>query len=264
MLLSDLENLIKTHNSNWLHPLVQSYDTNPPTGCNYDAGAIIDAPTPIGIAAPSHVTRNPSSALLELGNPPSKWAAVGTVIDDDARPSTYPASDPDISSIILVVGINYGQQSAKNDYTTLRGGPNGAMPSTVFDSTGLRGKLNKVLTHFGITLSGCSALIATNYFPWITSDSWCSIFANSIAEVWLLNRFGYPNPHKPILDLISSLNAVPLPLAGVVFHGANCAVPILALETINRIRVTHGMPAIPCILCDNLAGGGTPSNYLLM
>jgi hypothetical protein len=262
MLLSNLENLINTHNSNWLHPLVKSYDTKLPTGCYLPAGAIIDAPAPIGIATPSTVTRAPSSALLNIGGNPTKWAAVGTVIDQSAGPQNNPHQNPDIDSVFLVVGINYGQKSTANDYTTAS--PTGAMPSTVFDSTGLRGKLNTVLTNFKlkIKLPDSFALIATNYFPWITSDSWGSICANSIAEAWLLNSFGYPDPHAPILNLISGLSAVPL--AGIVFHGANCAVPILALETINRIRASHGMPAIPCILCDNLAPGGTLSNYLLM
>lgn len=264
MLLSNLEDLINTHNSNWLHPLVQLSDTKLRTGCYLPAGAIIDAPAAIKIPSLSRVTGSPSSALLKLGNPPSKWAAIGTVIDDSAPPESCPTNgDPVIDSAVLVVGINYGQQSAANDYTTLRGAsPNGAMPLTVFDSTGLRGKLNTVLTNLKIKLPASFALIATNYFPWITSGSWCSICSNSIAEAWLLKQFGYDDPDLPIIHLIRALSGKRPTLDAVVFHGANCAVPVLALETIKKIPPPHS--SIPMIFCDNLAGGGTPSNYLLI
>ena len=186
--------------------------------------------------------------------------AVGAVLDDAP---TAPKLDLDV---VVAVGINYTQFS----------GPDCAAKVLApgWRSTDMRKRLDLALTYldgacFGGTIKRRFAgkippfhLVAVNFFPWVTRKKWTKVIPNAIAEALVLRCWGYDHPAKHIADLIGSIaasNAGTDTLAGqvplVVFHGAGCAVPYLALETIRLLA--PGNVRTNYVFCDNLTLPGS-------
>ena len=190
----------------------------------------------------------------ELKHPQSNESlAVGAILD---RATNVAGEDLDLDVVILV-GINYTQFDAKAKHVVI---PPDWRDTVMWRSLGLAlqdldSKCFKGdiacrypvdLTQLPIVTPKPFHLVAVNYFPWITRSEWGAIGLNSIAESLALRCWGYPNPSGHIAELISKLS-VKSPgdcaLVGnvpfVVFHGAQNAVPYLALETMRALSPTH-------------------------
>jgi len=191
--------------------------------------------------------------------------AVGAVLD--ATPIA-PGLDLDV---VVAVGINYTQFSKKNGSAAMVGLP-------AWRAAGMRPRLDLTLTYldgacFGGTIEKRFAgkiprfhLVAVNFFPWVTRDQWTQIGRtktgektnlNAIAEALVLRCWGYDHPATHIAGLIDSIaaispgtNALAGDLPFVVFHGADCAVPYLAIETIRMLAL--GNVRTNYVFCDNL------------
>lgn len=170
-------------------------------------------------------------------SPTGKCVAVGSIIDDDLH-----SKEEDLP-VIIAVGINYGQGS---DYLLGNVG--------LLDSTKMRSKLLKVLESLrkecaNFPESKSFHLVAANFFPWITDNSWGEYALNSIEEMALIKCIGHEDPCEHVAELISSLEET-APLTAVVFHGANNSVPFLGDALLRSVKSR----AFNAIFCDNLAG----------
>jgi len=186
------------------------------------------------------ILRDPAS------NPPEGKVAVVATIDDLTE-----REGKDLP-VILAVGINYGQ-GAK--YLT--------SPVSLWHATGMRTKLDKVFATLRTgTKTKCVTpkfsnpseyhLVATNFFPWITQKSWSACKLNSIEEMLLINCHDFRDPYAHIEEICRGLKKE---LQGLVFHGANNAVPLMGAEFIrSRMPSADKTPRPDIIFCDNLAG----------
>jgi hypothetical protein len=112
-------------------------------------------------------------------------------------------------------------------------------------------------------------LVAVNFFPWVTRHEWTELNLNAIAEALVLRCWGYDHPAKHIADLIDLIgakkpgtSALADEIPFVVFHGANCAVPYLALETIGLLE--PGDVSTNYVFCDNLSLPFPPVNAVTL
>ncbi|MBX3741232.1 MAG: hypothetical protein KF712_09600 [Akkermansiaceae bacterium] len=180
-------------------------------------------------------------------NRDSGLVAAGAVIDSNS-------SDADLP-VVLVVGINYGQGSS---YL------NSSIP--ISDDTKMRDRLGRVIGH--LKDNGCPPghmdddtefhLVAANFFPWITSQSWSSFDFNSIEESALIRCWGYKCPIAYIESLFDEFEGAKN-LEAIVFHGANNATSYLGNCLISRLRDTGKLDNnLEIIFCDNLAPGFSP------
>lgn len=211
--------------------------------------------------------------------------SVGAVLDKRSDPGRTGGSPPgDDLPVVLAVGINYGQQQAR-DYLQ--------RPPGIYDDTGLRPGLEAVVNglmqrghHERPLKNGYYHLVAANFFPWITTEGWADCTKSVLTEELLLRYFGWPNPLEFIYALVPELHRlcrdVDRPEQGlthVVFHGAQsaaarCGVAVVAqltqeitaagLERVPLHRASRPLadpshprgdqwPAPEVILCDNLA-----------
>lgn len=197
----------------------------------------------------------------QLIHPGSKEAmAVGAVLDEQTVGRDLP--------VAVAVGINYGQFYA--------GSPGAMLNAGTWRQTGMWKRLELVLKKLSgpcangafdeFLVPGSFHLVAVNYFPWITSSPWGDIEMNSIAEALVLRCWGFRHPEAAVADLIAKVgnpNAQSQPgaLPFVVFHGANNAVPYLALGT---MRELCGSIDTKFIFSDNLARPYQPANAVLL
>jgi hypothetical protein len=196
--------------------------------------------------------------------------AVGAVLDDAS-----PNFDLDV---VVAIGINYAQFN--------KSAPNVSLPAN-WAKTGMWRRLGLSLLH----LDKCMGdeikeqykdifsnldehqkpfhLVAVNYFPWITQDEWTKIGFNSIAESLVLRCWGHTHPAEHIAGLIEKISEKKRGNEGlcvgeipfVVFHGANTAVPYLALDT---IRLLNRKLFCNYVFCDNLSRKFQPKNAVLL
>ena len=185
---------------------------------------------------------------LQVESGVSARVAVGSVLDKATEGQDLP--------IVLVVGINYGQglHYASN-------------PTMLVENTGMLSRTKKVLEV--LRGEGCCEylpdpkenfhLVAANFFPWITYNSWGgSGFLNAIEEAMLLKCVGHKDPVNHISHLIDRVKPIV-----VMFHGANNIVPSLGL--IVSKSHNHTEDDMSFILCDNLAPPGAKvSNALVL
>jgi hypothetical protein len=156
--------------------------------------------------------------------------AVLTVID-----SLTKTQESDVFPVVLCVGINYGQQGGRKNYCKGQG---------LCDATGMRKNLQSALNLANVTISlGQSHLVAANFFPWITLKSWQNVAPNCLVSALLLRSFGFEDPGSAMASLIDRIGP-----SCLVFHGSGNAVPMLALETIQKCQ--WKTPKI--LICDNL------------
>lgn len=197
----------------------------------------------------------------ELIHPVSgKALAVGAVLDEQTVGRDLP--------VAVAAGINYGQFYADS--------PGAMLNSGTWRQTGMWKRLELVLKKLNIPCAnrafdkflapGSFHLVAVNYFPWITSCPWGDIGMNSIAEALVLRCWGFRHPEAAVADLIAKLGSLntqfqPGALPFVVFHGANNAVPYLALGT---MRELCGSIDTKFIFSDNLARPYQPANAVLL
>lgn len=157
-------------------------------------------------------------------------AAVLSVIDD-----TINIKDEAKLPVVLCVGVNYGQQGGSIDY---RKG------QKLCDDTGMRKNLQSALNLANVTMSlDESHLVAANFFPWITLKSWQNVAPNCLISALLLKSFGFEDPGSDMASLIDRIEP-----SCLVFHGSGNAVPMLALETIQKCQ--WKTPKV--LICDNL------------
>lgn len=148
--------------------------------------------------------------------------------------------------IVLAVGINYGQGS---DYLK--------EPTLMSDDTDLIDNVKRVLEVVGRNCDKFDPpkqfnLVATNFFPWITNDSWGEAIANSIEEAIGVFCLGFDDPYAHVVELASELSAFSEPLY-IIFHGANNCVPAMGIETVRRLRKEKLHTSFEFIFSDNLA-----------
>ena len=144
--------------------------------------------------------------------------------------------------VVLCIGINYGQEDAKNPQYLKR-------RTAVVTDTGMASVLERYLNQLKeadpMAIPFFNAknfhLVAANYFPWITSKRWSKL-KNSLEEVLLLRCFGYESPVATLGSLIAACEPDLL-----VFHGVHNAVQALGLETQRMAKCPDHV-----LLCDNL------------
>jgi len=155
--------------------------------------------------------------------------------------------------VVIAVGINYGQMG-RTDYLS------GSVD--LWDATGMRTKLDKAVAlanetechcvHRNFPNPGEYHLVSTNFFPWITQQAWDCYGFNSIEETLLIGCHGYRDPYAHIKDICQRLGGA---LVGLVFHGANNAVPYMGAEFLRAHGAAKSTAEQPDIIfCDNLAG----------
>ncbi len=201
--------------------------------------------------------------------------AVAAVIDEASNQAPLNAGD---WPVVLVVGINYGQQGSHN-YV--------ASPPDLYDRTNMRAKLQATAAmlapHGCVNLAADGYhLVAANFFPWITNAPWMACTPNNITEQLLIRYFGWPSPLGFVALLIQQLQVACRTcqhgLTHIVFHGANNAVPSLGGGLVSRTsltcstppsvplyknrhplrdpnQATNGVAGPDVIFCDNLAPG---------
>lgn len=207
----------------------------------------------------------------ELKHPQSNESlAVGAILD---RATDVAGEDLD-RNVVIVVGINYTQFDAKAKHVVI---PPDWRDTVMWRSLGLAlqeldSKCFKGdiacrypvdLTQLPIVTPKPFHLVAVNYFPWITRSEWGAIGLNSIAESLALRCWGYSNPAAHIAELILKLSEYPSNVRNVpfvVFHGAQNAVPYLALETMRALSPTH---YTNYIFTDNLSRSWKPTNAVV-
>jgi len=127
--------------------------------------------------------------------------------------------------------------------------------------TGMRAKLDQAVD----AIAQCSGsrcvhpefpkeyhLVATNFFPWITQQAWSCYQFSAIAEMLLIGCHGFREPFAHIEDICQKLGAK---LQGLVFHGANNAVPYMGADFLRTRMANEWKAERPDIVfCDNLAG----------
>ncbi len=237
-----------------------------------------------------HTSKHSLEKLITLNSLPPVpvgRVAIGAIIDSD---NDQPPTNHDDLPIVLVAGINYGQQSG-HDYV--------AAPPGLYDQTGMRPRLENAvgqLVPFECTdLVGKDYhLVAANFFPWITREPWATGVGNCITEQLLVRYFGWPSPLGFIALLIQHLQIASRNckhgLTHIVFHGANNAVPGFGSALVSRANpISATAPTIPLyknrhplrdpreteigepgphvIFCDNLApgpAGPTVQNSVLL
>lgn len=156
--------------------------------------------------------------------------AVLSVID-----SANGTEESDVFPVVLCVGINYGQQGGRKNYSKGQG---------LCDNTGMRKNLQSALNLANVTMSlDESHLVAANFFPWITLKSWQNVAPNCLVSALLLRSFGFEDPSSDMASLIDLLQP-----SCLVFHGVGNDVPMLALETLQKCQ--WKTPKV--LLCDNL------------
>lgn len=230
-----------------------------------------------------HTSKHDLEKLITLDSSsavPIARVAIGAVIDSA---SSQPPINNDDLPVVLVAGINYGQQSG-HDYV--------AAPPGLYDHSAMRPRLENavgLLVPFGCAeLTGEDYhLVAANFFPWITRDPWTLAAPNCITEQLLVRYFGWPSPLGFIALLIQQLQIASRRckhgLTHIVFHGANNAVPGFGAALTSRANpISATAPAIPLyknrhplcdphaveigeagphvIFCDNLAPGPAGPN----
>ncbi len=195
------------------------------------------------------ILRDPNS------NPPEGKVAVVATIDDATKPS---GEDKDLP-VVLAVGINYGQGA---NYL--------ANPSLVWNSTRMRARLDQAVAlaesttekncaHPPFPKPGRYHLVATNFFPWITQESWSDYGFNSIEEMLLIHCHGFRDPFAHIEAICRRLEKE---LYGLVLHGAKNAVPLLGAEFLRTCMASEWRENGPDIVfCDNLAPSQNPKIY---
>ena len=190
------------------------------------------------------------------GSQGAKVAVVATI--DDATKK----SDEDLP-VVLAVGINYGQGDKY-----LKGGVG------LWDKTMMRGKLDRAIkviadetrkpcVHPSFPKPERYHLVATNFFPWITHKSWRACKFNSIEEMLLIYCHGFSDPFAHIEKICQKVQEEPAKeekkMAGLVFHGADNAVPLLGAEFLRTRTASEWQETRPDIIfCDNLARSGAP------
>ncbi len=194
--------------------------------------------------------------LHQPGPKPLKGrVAVGWVLDDDGK-----TSDDDLD-VVVAVGINYGQgpRYLNQNHRVL-----------LCDRTQMRPRLTVAAEAISLNCEGpCPTaplpregfhLVAFNFFPWITGQTWSNYNFNAIEEALLLHCCGWSDPLAHLADLLGKLgNAV----THLVFHGANNAVPLLGTAFVRQYpelleRRDQSIPSVQVILCDNLARPSLP------
>lgn len=197
------------------------------------------------------VTEDEYSKLLILnsanGSIKRGRTAVGCAIDEATE------KDKRDLSVIVAVGINYGQQGTTDYLNSSR------LFSGIYDSTEMRPRLNAALEALR---KDCSRddlpkadeyhLVATNFFPWITARAWGALGLNSIEETLVIKCFGYPDPVTVLCDELKTWDD---PL--LVFHGAENAVPYLGLELCRRLATQKAL-VVGTLFTSNLAPGWRP------
>jgi hypothetical protein len=150
------------------------------------------------------------------------------------------SSNPDLP-VVVCVGINYTQFDEDGSIQC----------TSLVEDTTMRPHVIAAAAAIGKTSSACPLpegfhLVATNYFPWITSKRWSDLKLNSIEEALLLRCYGDSDPTKRVADLVQEVNA-----HSVFFHGANNCVPALALSTVRFLSSWERPQNV--VLCDNLS-----------
>lgn len=202
----------------------------------------------------------PQNDILKdvLGNPIA-YNQVVAVIDSANKNSTtgrYDGGDvpESIPEVVVAVGINYGQIG------TSRG-----IVKPWYDDTKMRGRLKKVYDDLALPLDATNrtqvVLIATNFFPWLSSDKWNDIKLNAIEEMLLIYSAGFSDPFLPISDLVQGLNNMGV-FPHLVFHGANNAVPLMGRIAVETVLPKYKFKSV--VFCDNLAHGSGISNAVLL
>jgi hypothetical protein len=247
--IADLINIINTFNTNNLPGILPR--TPPLTSTT--SWAVISSgslPVPRRFCGQTGKGYNSTKSLVDRcltlddpKHPGSKCSvAVGAVIDNQKV-----APDAELP-VILVIGVNYGQQSKRHDYVNV--------PVYITDRTNMRSRLNDVFALLlanacpvkAAALNGCFHLVAANFFPWITDRSWSAYKFNSVEESTLIHCCGHANPEVYIENLIGKIRP-----HTVVFHGANNAVPYLGGCVIRKIPAPIDFEVI---FSDNLAPSG--------
>jgi hypothetical protein len=197
--------------------------------------------------------------------------AVGAVLDE-----ATPNSDLDV---VVAIGINYAQFDASAPKVTL---PANWASTEMWRRLGLTllrldeecmvGEIKERYGEIFQILDKAQKpfhLVAVNYFPWVTQTEWTEIGLNSIAEALVLRCWGHTHPEERIAGLIKMISEKRPGEKGfcvgeipfVVFHGANSAVPYLALDT---IRLLDGKFFGNFVFCDNLSRKSKPANAVLL
>jgi hypothetical protein len=201
---------------------------------------------------------------LETSADPNVFSrvAVGAVLDieenDAANESTDAEEDRD-APVILVVGINYGQQSTAPgrgwDYTQ--------NPPGLNENTGMRPRVAAVirlLIEQGNEVQPLGQpyhLVAANFFPWITTEPWNECTRSVLTEELLLRYFGWPNALDFVGAIIQELQdrAADLHpdkgLTHIIFHGAQNATMRGGLALTGQLTRDHLSPArkLPLYRC---------------
>ena len=222
-----------------------SPNARPKCGVNGCFGGIAGSPCFCGVPEQSLddaiILQNPSGTLR------GKVAVLAT-IDEATKPNGADRELP----VIIAVGINYGQMGAFNYLAT---------PVPLWDQTGMRTRLDQAVALIDSkTENDCNHrsfppeyhLVATNFFPWITQNSWLSYNFNAIEETLLIGCHGFCDPFAHIEAICDALGAK---LQGVVFHGANNAVPYMGADFLRTRMASKWKAERPDItFCDNLGG----------
>jgi len=224
-----------------------SPNARPKCGVNGCFGGIAGSPCFCGVPEQNLddaiILQNPSGTLR------GKVAVVAT-IDDATKPNGMDKKLP----VVLAVGINYGQMGASNYLAT---------PVPLWDQTGMRPRLDQAVAliesktekncaHPPFPKPGRYHLVATNFFPWITQNSWLSYNFNAIEETLLIGCHGFCDPFTHIEAICEAIGAK---LQGVVFHGANNAVPYMGADFLRTRMAKKWKAERPDIIfCDNLGG----------
>ena len=202
---------------------------------------------------------NPSADILKnvLGKSIAYHQVVAVIDSTSKTPTVLEVPDPIPEEVVVAVGINYGQ------IATSRG-----IVAPWYDDTKMRGRLKKVYGARASTTLPLDAtnrtqvvLIATNFFPWLSSDKWNDIKLNAIEEMLLIYSAGFSDPFLPISDLVQGLNNGGV-FPHLVFHGANNAVPLMGRIAVETVLSKYKFKSV--VFCDNLAHGSGISNAVLL
>ena len=172
--------------------------------------------------------------------------AVGALIDGDKDDLK---SENDLP-VVLVVGINYGQHGT----AATRGHDYLHKPPGLYDDTGMTDRLEAVvrlLVDQGNSIVPVEKngyhLVATNFFPWITTKLWKDCTRSVLAEELLLRYFGWPDPLDFVTRLVQefyrqcqTLNLdYRKGLTHVIFHGAQNAAMRCGLSLTSQFTRDH-------------------------
>lgn len=136
--------------------------------------------------------------------------------------------------VVVAIGINYGQGGEYLGRPFIKG---------VFDVTKMRRRFENAVASIGTAacdirdLQTGYHLVAANFFPWITAVSWREHGFNAIEEALFIRCFGYSDPFWHLLDLLDTLvTADGGTRYWLVFHGAQNAVPYMAVELLAHLQ----------------------------